>query len=172
MVISARVLTNQIDTPVYREGTFKRSTAGAVGVTKINNETWLAVGDWDTKSIDFYQSPHPNKWELKYSINVPDSLQHPFQSINLLARENQLYLIGFYQNETNGNAVLYSISNQKLTELSSKEFQTTHGVSFQYGAGLTFGKDGQIIILATQHSWRKRNVIHVFCAPANQKEFD
>ena len=39
---------------IEREGKPLRSTAGCVGITKYKNNALLAVGDWDTKHIDFY----------------------------------------------------------------------------------------------------------------------
>jgi hypothetical protein len=39
---------------IERAGEPKRSTAGCVGITKHKDQILLAVGDWDTKNIDFY----------------------------------------------------------------------------------------------------------------------
>jgi hypothetical protein len=119
---------NQQNKPVAvieRAGEPKRSTAGCVGITKHKDQILLAVGDWDTKNIDFYSCKSgefpKGHFELFHSINNEsiskknwiDENWLSYQNINLISTvENELYLIGLGQNNKNENvADLYQLKD-------------------------------------------------------------
>ncbi|MCK5370142.1 MAG: hypothetical protein KAQ62_16390, partial [Cyclobacteriaceae bacterium] len=80
----SKVFIFQLDNPekppdnplaiIERMGTFKRATAGCVGITVISNKVLVVVGDWDTEHLDFYRIDSEKlgmdgeALELEYSI--------------------------------------------------------------------------------------------------------
>jgi hypothetical protein len=127
----------------------------------------LAVGDWDTKNIDFYSCKSAEfpkgHFELFYSINTEsiskknwiDKNWLPYQNINLFSTvENELYLIGLGQNNKNENvADLYQLKDDdegkfSITKTASKTFNCEKEVSFKAGAGAVIDNNGNLAIVA------------------------
>lgn len=151
---------------IEREGKPKRSTAGCIGITKYKNKALLAVGDWDTKNIDFYSCPFNNigkgKFEKFQSINTEkiskkdwiDTDWHSYQNINLISYNSDLYLIGLGQNNNQEDlADLFLLkednsNNFNLVKLASKTFQCKNEVSFKAGAGVILSETGELKIIS------------------------
>lgn len=150
-----------------RSGAFKRSTAGATAACFISaGKVQVAVGDWDTKNLDFYTCS-TTACDSVNTIQAPDSLQLPaYQAINLVQEQQRLFLVGFAQAANRNRADLWQIEMaankpSSISLITSKYFKIKHAASFRYGAGLQY-EDGQLKIYATQRSLKHRNTIAVY----------
>ncbi len=164
---------------INRNGEKLRNTAGCVGITKYKNNILLAVGDWDTKNIDFYSgnlnNQSGNQFHKTGSINIEkhsrenwmDKNWYSYQNINLFTIEENLYLIGLGQNLDSENiADLYCLSeekpgNFKLLKLASKKFECTEECSFKAGAGVEY-KNNKFSILACKYHLEENSLINYF----------
>ena len=156
---------------VNRRGTFERSTAGAVAYIRLKTDQYLiAVGDWDTKNIDFYQSKPSNVAAFdSIATYKADTISAwgSYQSINLIQQaDGKLYMIGFCLDAKGSRADLFSLTLEggaKLQVVASRYFKTEKGVSFRYGAGIDITEDKKMVILACQRTLRKgRNYINAW----------
>ena len=166
---------------IERKGEPMRSTAGCVGITGYKNKILLAVGDWDTKNIDFYSSKTNNvrdgEFELVSSINTSELSkegwidQHwwPYQNINLFhTNENELYLVGLGEKSNNENvADLYCLTEISRGEFSfkkvaSKICQTTKGCRFKAAAGVEFSENGSIRIISAGYNIHEISHLNIF----------
>jgi hypothetical protein len=156
---------------IERTGEPKRSTAGCVGITKHNDKILLAVGDWDTKNVDFYSCKSAEfpkaDFELFLTLNTETVSKEnwidvewlSYQNINLFSTvENELYLIGFGQNNKNENiADLYQLKEDgagkfNITKTTSKTFNCEKEVSFKAGAGAVIDNNGKLEIIACSYN--------------------
>ncbi len=131
-------------TVLYRSGEYERSTAGAVGLTRTASAQYLiAVGDWDSRNIDFYLSRHDDdrSFDSLTSFHAPDDHRWPsYQSINLLTdTAGRIYLIGFALDGLRNRADLFEVvlhsDRADLVLLSTRNFKC-RGTSFRYGSGI------------------------------------
>lgn len=173
----AKVLLLSTDTnakPVTiaeRSGAYERSTAGATGLVRLKDGAYLvAVGDWDSKNVDFYQSK-PNNVAVFDSVATykADTISTwgSYQSINLLQQaDGKLYLIGFCLDTKGSRADLFRLTlegSAKLQVVASKHFKTTNGVSFRYGVGLNVSSNKKLGIKACARTLKKgKNYINVW----------
>lgn len=164
---------------IQRAGEPKRSTAGCVGITKYKDQILLAVGDWDTKNIDFYSCKSAEfpkaDFELFFSINTEsisrknwiDDKWLPYQNINLFSTvENELYLVGLGQNNKNV-ADLYQLEEDgkgkfSITKTASKTFNCEKEVSFKAGAGLVIDNNGNLGIIACGYNAGEVSYLNYF----------
>ncbi len=166
---------------IERAGEPKRSTAGCVGMTKYNHKILLAVGDWDTKNIDFYSCKSgefpKGHFELFHSINTEsiskenwiDDKWLPYQNINLFSTvEDELYLVGLGQNNKNENvADLYELKEDgagkfSITKTASKTFNCENEVSFKAGAGVVIDINGRLGIIACGYNAGEVSYLNYF----------
>jgi hypothetical protein len=166
---------------IERAGEPKRSTAGCVGITKHKDQILLAVGDWDTKNIDFYScesAEFPNAgFELFYSINTEsisrenwiDDKWLSYQNINLFSTvENELYLIGLGQNNKNENvADLYQLKDDgtgkfSITKTASKTLNCEKEVSFKAGASAVIDNNGRLAVVACGYNIEQTSYLNFF----------
>lgn len=151
---------------IERTGEPLRTTAGCVGITKHKNKALIAVGDWDTKHIDFYSCPFEQMGKQEFKKNTTIDLEtisrekwidnewHPYQNINLFSMKNELYLIGLGQNQHSENiADLFQVTENgredfHIKKLASKTFHCSNGVSFRAGAGASFTNTMKINVVA------------------------
>lgn len=150
-----------------RNGIFKRSTAGATAACYTSATRLLvAVGDWDTQNIDFYNCSRI-ECDSVNTIQVPDSLNLPaYQAINLLQQNGTIYLVGFAQsgNRNRADLLQLELSTTKFCSISpvaSYYFDISHGASFRYGAGLSYYND-TLCLYATQRNLKRKNIIAVY----------
>ncbi len=164
---------------IERNGETFRNTAGCAGITLYKNRFLIAVGDWETKHIDFYRSGSKkiefNGFEMVGSIDAEkisksgwvNTHWHSYQNINLLSIENYLYLVGLGQNSQSENiADLFEVTEEingkfSLKKIASKKFNCTNGCSFKAGAGVVF-RNGIFEILACDYNIREISYINVF----------
>lgn len=168
---------------IERTGEPKRSTAGCVGITEYNDKILLAVGNWDTKNMDFYScksSEFPKgHFELFHSINTEsiskdnwiDDKCFSYQNINLFSTvDNELVLIGLGQNNKNENvADLYQLKEDgkgkfSITKTASKTFNCDNEVSFKAGAGVVIDNNGRLGIIACGYNAREVSYLNYFSA--------
>lgn len=166
---------------IERAGVPKRSTAGCVGITKYKDKILLAVGDWDTKNIDFYSCKSGEfpkaDFELFVKLNTEtvskenwiDDKWLFYQNINLFSTiENELYLIGLGQNNKNENvADLYQLKEDgegkfKLLKHVSKTFNCEKEVSFKAGAGAVIDDNGNLGIIACGYNIEQTSYLNYF----------
>jgi hypothetical protein len=166
---------------IERTGPKMRSTAGCVGMTKYKDKILLAVGDWDTKNIDFYlckSAEFPNgHFELFHSINTEsiskenwiDDKWLSYQNINLISTvENELVLVGLGQNNKNENvADLYQLKDDgtgkfTLIKQASKTFNCNNEVSFKAGAGAVIDNNGKLGIVACGYNAKEVSYLNYF----------
>lgn len=166
---------------IERAGETKRSTAGCVGITKYSDQILLAVGDWDTKNIDFYSCKSAEfpkgHFELFFSLNTEtiskenwiDKNWFAYQNINLFSTvENELVLIGLGQNNKNENvADLFKLKEDgggklSITKTTSKTFNTEKEVSFKAGAGAVIDKNGRLEIIACGYNAEEVSYLNYF----------
>lgn len=166
---------------IERAGVPMRSTAGCVGMTNYKDKILLAVGDWDTKNIDFYSCKSGEfpkaDFELFFSLNTETVLKEnwiddkwlPYQNINLISTiEDELYLIGLGQNNKNENvADLYQLKENnkvkfKLIKHASKKFICEKEVSFKAGAGVFIDKNGELGIVACGYNVEQTSYLNYF----------
>ena len=164
---------------IERNGEPLRSTAGCIGITRYNNKIWLAVGDWDTKHIDFYAAEDDQlagKEFKKISSVETENISrdgwisdewHSYQNINLFNINGQLFLIGLGQNKQSENiADLFEITVDSKRILSfkkvaSKTFDCTNNCSFKAAAGAAYNK-GEFKILASGYNIDSVSTLNVF----------
>jgi hypothetical protein len=165
---------------IEREGKPLRSTAGCVGVTSFNDQILLAVGDWDTKNIDFYSCSEneigKSGFELMQSVNSEklaknewsDPHWHAYQNINLFTFNKNLYLIGFGQNSNQNDVadlfrLKYNDSDEfEFVKLASKSFNCEKESSFKAGAGLVYYETGDMQIISCGYNLEDANYLNYF----------
>ena len=150
-----RYPTQIIPMTIPRSGKEKVSTAGAVGLTSFNNGAVLAVGTYDSDTIDFYVSDgdpfggSPLTLRLTWvtsqanKTNWSDQNFLTYQNLNLLTQVgNNLFMVGFQRSGGKDFMDLYSLDvtvvdpNDALTKVASQHMFCTDGCTFHYGGGL------------------------------------
>lgn len=164
---------------IERAGEPLRSTAGCVSITEHNDKILLAVGDWDTKNIDFYTgslSDYTNRnFEFVGTIDTDkqnksgwsDKNWIAYQNINLFNINNRLYLVGLGQNSEGENiADLYRMDennqgNFALVKLSSGLFNCECDCTFKAAAGAEY-QNGQFKIYAFGYHISETSCMNIF----------
>jgi hypothetical protein len=131
---------NDWTSPLYtikREGAFERFTAGAVAITRYQDEIVVAVANWDSRNIDFYTCPshafenNEGEFNLIASVIASDFIKEnwsdpywwSYQNINLLTdATDNLYLVCFGQNNKDMNlADVFKVSFAEV-DYKGKDF--------------------------------------------------
>ncbi|MGY8689183.1 MAG: hypothetical protein ACKVHP_15785, partial [Verrucomicrobiales bacterium] len=137
---------------IKREGPVKRSTAGAVGLAKMGEKHLLAVGSWDSATIDFYESNNRPleaddcQFTLVHSWDAADADRSKwfdpklpsYQNINLIVDDHgAIQLIGFANTggKNHADVFLVDLSTHRLVKKTSHVFKC-QDTSFQSGAGM------------------------------------
>jgi len=156
--------------PVFvlqRKGQAGRSTAGAVALLRRKDHFLLAVGSWNSTVIDFYTSngldPYATdfdftKWTSWDSREAPrkhwsDRDHGSYQSIQLTEDSSGLILIGLCRDGRTDRADVFLLKPDAdpytmLAKIDAVEFPCEDGLSFRYGAGLTWenGKPRVLVV--------------------------
>jgi hypothetical protein len=157
---------------IQRKGEVMRATAGCVGITKYRNNILVAVGDWDTKHIDFYVCDE-KKWqneerdfELIFELDTRNQAKtgwinndwSSYQNINLFTDgAGNLFLVGLGQDKRPKDvADLFLVKENgtnsfTLQKVASKTFACTKGVNFRSGAGFYRSEETMGIIACGSH---------------------
>lgn len=154
---------------IERRGDYQRATAGCIGLTRLNDQLLLVVGDWDSKHLDFYTAPYPSRrsdalsFELIHTIDTekadksawidPDWLS--YQNINLLRdAKDRIYLVGTAGNSQGEDvADLFELNPAgqngfQLRKIAGKNFGARDETKFRWGAGIFHDSDGKLRILS------------------------
>lgn len=166
-----------------RMGTYKRATAGCVGITIINDKVLVIVGDWDTEHLDFYIIDENKLYnegatlELEYSLNSKEFEKSDwinsdwlsYQNINfVLDSAKNIFLAAMATNQKGENVVdLFHVESEDLStfnlrKIYSKTIESNHQTKFQWGAGISQNADHDIKILSCGEHIQSDNVIHIY----------
>lgn len=165
---------------IEREGRPLKSTAGCIGITKFKNKAFVAVGDWNTKNIDFYSCSFndikKDGFKKIQSINTEkmrkenwiDENWHAYQNINLITFHNNLYFIGLGQNNNQENiADLFSLkedssNNFRFKKLATKTFYCEKESSFKAGAGVVISETAEMKIISCAYNIGNSTFLNCF----------
>jgi hypothetical protein len=159
-IIDISTFENISAPPVYtlqRKGEWKYSTAGSVGLLKRENHFLLAVGSWDSKTIDFYRSNHLNPksddfafepwttWDSREAIRKDwvSKSYGDYQSLQLTEDETGVYLSGFSRTSNGSNQIdvfLMKPSADPYTMMrktATYSVQCNNDVTFRNGGGFS-----------------------------------
>ena len=157
---------------IERHGTYKRATAGAVGMAKVQSKHVLCVGTWDSATIDIYVSngrllDDPGcefrlraTWDAAVADRSSWSDRHvaAYQNINLLVDESdRLFLIGLARAKAGDVADLFELKLDLSTPATGRLRKRYRHVlqgrrtSFQAGAGLVIADTHTLTLLACAH---------------------
>lgn len=166
------LLSTDTNTPpmviAERKGKYERSTAGATALVQLKDGRYLvAVGDWDSRNVDFYMSKTTNAAVFD-SVNTykVDTIGTwgSYQSVNLLQQaDGKLYMIGFCLDNKGCRADLFSINMEgrvSMHAVASRYFKTTKGISFRYGAGLHISNNKLTLIACNRILKRGMNYLN------------
>ena len=169
---------------IDRMGTFKRATAGCVGITTIKGKVIVVVGDWDTEHLDFYRIDEDKLFEdgasleLEYSINTKsinkstwiDDSRQSYQNINLFQDEKQnLFLAGMTSNEAGDIIDIFRIETPDLSSFSLRKTEThtfapNKHTKFRYGAGISKDENHKLTILSCGEHIEHNAAINIYQA--------
>lgn len=157
---------------IHRTGPYERATAGAVGFVQDRDRFVLAVGSWDSATIDFYESngrsPSDSAcafrqietWDAATADRSDWSDPHyaSYQNLNLFTdNTGKLYLLGFARTGDRHHADLFLVRREekiatvrRLRKLGSRTFDCRQS-SFRSGAGLTLANPAAPGIIACGH---------------------
>ena len=160
----------------------KYVTAGGVALIEHGKRHVVAVANWDSRSVDFYQSNERpladtqcrfervtpwNVEEADKSDWQPDKEFSTYQAINFLTDESgALYLLGFNTEGVGQNIVdLFAVeldapATNHLRKLARQTFRLTEGNSFRAGGG-AWVQAGKLIILATERNVGSETTLNV-----------
>ncbi|GAA0877615.1 hypothetical protein GCM10009119_05830 [Algoriphagus jejuensis] len=165
---------------IYRKGEVMRATAGSVGIVREQNELLVAVGDWDSKNLDFYHidlkapgSSLITPFATVETKRLPradwiDDSWHSYQNINLIRDDDgKLYLVGMGVDEKEQNvADLYEVVMNDdgcvLKKVSSRTFQSDPAVSFRAGAGIQKAEDGKLRVISCGNHIGKGAILQIW----------
>ncbi len=155
----------------HRQGVVKRSTAGAVGFTKTKTaQTLVAVGDWDSRNIDFYISRNAadTLFDSLTTFHAPVSQKWcSYQAINLLTdTAGNIYLIGFGLDGLNNRADLFKVELDNnaatLNLISARNFKCRGEAGFRYGAGICVSGKQSLTIYTCARNVGRRLAVNIF----------
>lgn len=166
---------------IERRGEPYRSTAGCVGITKYKNELLLAVGDWDTKHIDFYSCKFnrigKDEFKLISSVEIAslsregwiDDSWSAYQNINLFTfNSNELYLVGLGQNGSDENvADLFRLAENEsgkfiFRKVAMKRFDCQREASFKAAAGVSLTNSNDFNIVSVGYHIENDTYLNYF----------
>lgn len=166
---------------IEREGEALRSTAGCVGITKYKNKVLIAVGDWDTKHLDFYTCDYKKIGETNFekvgAIDTENASREgwidknweSYQNINLFVfNDEELFLIGLGHNKKAENiADLFQLEetnsgNFELTKLATKTFYCKKESNFKAGAGVVLNANGMFEVYSSTYNIERTSYLNYF----------
>lgn len=159
--------------PIYtlrRKGEYEYSTAGAVALLKREDHFLLAVGTWDSRTIDFYISNNTDPyskgfaftkwttWDSRTAIRRKwvDKKYASYQSLQLTQDSTGVYITGFCRtfNGTDRADVFRMHTDADpytmMQKVASYQVQCAGPVTFRNGAGFAI-YDGKRSIIAVGH---------------------
>ncbi|MGB0918521.1 MAG: hypothetical protein ACPGU4_13090 [Flavobacteriales bacterium] len=183
-IIDISTFENISAPPVYslaRKGEWKFSTAGAVALLKRKDHFLLAVGSWDSTTIDFYRSNHLNPkaedfeferwttWDSREAIRKSwiSKSYGSYQNLQLTQDETGVYLSGFHRTKNGSNQVdVFKLNPGAdpytlIDKVGVYSVQCNNDVTFRNGGGFStfFGLPS---ILAVGHNLVPKTRVQIF----------
>ena len=140
---------------IHRPAKGETSTAGAVGMTSYGNGAVLAVGSYNSQTVDFYKSdadPFTGsplnllfKWKASDANKTGwiDKNFSNYQNLNLITQTNgDLFMVAFDRGGDDDWMDLYSVHLEEkdhsrvLKKLAKKHMYCIDGCSFDAGSGI------------------------------------
>lgn len=152
---------------IDREGEAEQKTAGATGLLALDNDFLILVGNWGSRTWDFYSfDPDKAEQRLLASFTAPDDWG-AYQSINLIRDHEAIYAMGTYKNDLTNFADLILVSKTETFEpimqkISTKSFNCKNGADFSTAAGIQVDRDGNLHLWATQRDALKQIAVNRF----------
>jgi hypothetical protein len=160
----------------------KEATAGAVGIVATSQGHLLAVANWDSRAVDFYQSngkpladpackfEKRERWTVAGADKkswIPDTSFGTYQAINLVAdAEQRLYLLGFDTAPASGDVVdLYSVEQgepiaRRLRKLARQPLRLSDWNHFRFAGGAWI-HDGRLVLLSSPRNVATTTTLNV-----------
>jgi hypothetical protein len=163
------------DLTISRSGAKKVSTAGAVGIAEVGARTLLAVGTWDSATIDFYWvtgNPFQDStrqfrlWRTwrKRGADKTGWIDRNFgiyQSLNLVTQQNgELFMVAFNRSPAGKDFMdLYAIdlrpstdSTRMLRKVAKKHMICRGGANFSKAAGIFVRSQTRFLVFAAKET--------------------
>jgi hypothetical protein len=157
---------------IPRIGQGKKSTAGAIGISSLGSGAVVAVGSYNSATIDFYASDgDPFRGSpLKFrSTWTADESFPPYQNLNLILDTNsQLYMLAFWRDgDSNDWMDLFEVDfdgawNPTVAKVvdGGKHMICTEPCNFNAGAGIYIPTTGGFEVFAVSY-YPSGDTIHV-----------
>jgi len=151
-----------------RNGPYELSTAGAVGITRFEEDIILVVADWNARNLDFYSCPVMSferkdghfaqigrlEMAAMQKQSWSDSLWHSYQNINLIANASGLYAMAFGRDLLENHvADLFAIRMDNSSQdqfISPVETSSQNATSIQTDIHAFFAKNISLKKIATR----------------------
>ncbi len=165
-------------------------TAGAVGITKLNDGYFLmVVGSWNSDTIDVYKSREKNKplkdstfvlvnsWKAKEADksnwrgqnNKSDKNWGNYQSLNLAqdGTTGEIFLFAFNRSAGRDFLDFYAVNlntdvKNYFTKRQVKHMKCKKGASFRWSAGIYVKNANNIYVFSTERDFHDKTTINVF----------
>lgn len=169
---------------IERAGDYKRYTAGCVAITLQEDTVLVAVGNWDTKDIDFYTIPKAQlddpavDFKQASSINTEalnrenwiEKSWSSYQSINFFrSKDGQLYLMGTTQDRIKNLEIMDvfsmdpSLNTPKIVQkIAHRTFPAKAGTTLRWGGGIYQDEKGEIRVYATGDNLGKELLLRCY----------
>lgn len=169
---------------IERAGDYKRYTAGCVAITLQEDTVLVAVGNWDTKDIDFYTIPKAQlddpavDFKQASSINTEtlprenwiEKSWSSYQSINFFHSEKgQLYLMGTTQDRIKNLEIMdvfsmdSTLNTPKIVQkIAHRTFPAKAGTTLRWGGGIYQDEKGEIRVYATGDNLGKELLLRCY----------
>ncbi|MCI5056855.1 MAG: hypothetical protein MRY83_12145 [Flavobacteriales bacterium] len=146
---------------IFRNGDYERVTAGATGAFRLNKSSIVAVGNWDSRDIDFYEkmdttyvfvgsfNPITQKgksWVKKEWL--------PYQNINFIMMKGEVYMFGFYGNSAKRTSTVHMFRMIRKDEgwdfekVAERNFNDAKGCNMKSGGGVFMNPKGNLVFFA------------------------
>lgn len=169
---------------IERAGDYKRYTAGCVAITLQEDTVLVAVGNWDTKDIDFYTIPKTQlddpavEFKQASSINTEalnrdnwiEKSWSSYQSINFFrSKDGQLYLMGTTQDRIKNLEIMDVFSMDPslntpmiVQKIAHRTFPAKAGTTLRWGGGIYQDEKGEIRVYATGDNLGKELLLRCY----------
>lgn len=169
---------------IERAGDYKRYTAGCVAITLQEDTVLVAVGNWDTKDIDFYTIPKAQlddpavEFKQASSINTEalnrdnwiEKSWSSYQSINFFrSKDGQLYLMGTTQDRIKNLEIMDVFSMDPslntpmiVQKIAHRTFPAKAGTTLRWGGGIYQDEKGEIRVYATGDNLGKELLLRCY----------
>ena len=157
---------------IERQGTYKRATAGAVGIAKRHGRHLLLVATWDSATIDIYTSNGKalhdpackfrlrETWEAGKAdrSSWSDRNYAAYQNINLVVdKRDRVFIVGFARTGADNIADIFEIKLEESVPMAKRFKKLGRRIfhcqrtDFRAGSGLVITDSKELFILSCAH---------------------